>query len=201
VDDVAKITAALLLTLRGTPFIYYGEEIGLPDTKLTRAQIVDPPGKHFWPFYKGRDSARCPLPWNNEPQGGFTTGEPWLPVYEDFPQRNVARQRKNPDTVWAYYHQLLRLRRNTPALRSGIYQSLNNSDKNGMAFLRETDGQQVLIGLNFSAATLKLQLENTLPETEWELALSSHPGSTANMDSSSITLAPYEAAIWVRSSS
>ncbi len=201
VDAVAKITATLLLTLRGTPFVYYGEEIGLPDTKLTRSQIMDPPGKHFWPFYKGRDSARCPLPWNHAPQGGFTTGEPWLPVYEDFPQRNVASQRKEPGTVWAHYHQLLKLRRNTPALRSGAYRSLNDSSKHGMAFLRETDAQQALVGLNFSALTMELQLETGLSKSGWELALSSHAGSAAVVEPASLTLAPYEAAIWIRSSS
>ncbi len=68
----------------------------LPDVRLRRDQILDPPGRRFWPFYRGRDGCRAPMPWNAGPNGGFTTGTPWLPLHPGFPRRNVEVQRARP---------------------------------------------------------------------------------------------------------
>ncbi|MBU1011548.1 MAG: alpha-glucosidase, partial [Bacteroidetes bacterium] len=81
--DKAKILAVLLLTLRGTPFIYYGEEIGMQNQKIKRKHISDPLGKKFWPLFSGRDKSRTPMQWTNEENGGFTKGTPWLPLNRD----------------------------------------------------------------------------------------------------------------------
>ncbi len=74
----AKLVAAMLLTLRGTPFLYYGEEIGMSDGKIPRAELQDPVGKRYWPFHPGRDPERTPMQWSAEPNAGFTSGSPWL---------------------------------------------------------------------------------------------------------------------------
>ncbi len=108
-DGRAKAIAALVLTLPGTPYLYYGEELGMPETALRRRDIVDPPGQRFWPFFKGRDGARTPMPWT--PEGGFTTGTPWLPLGPDVATRNVAVQKADPHSVWNTYRKLLALRR------------------------------------------------------------------------------------------
>jgi alpha-glucosidase len=79
-DEQAKLEMALLLTLRGTPFLYYGEEIGMRDIRLHRSQILDPPGKLYWPLYKGRDGCRGPMQWEDSAHAGFSHGIPWLPV-------------------------------------------------------------------------------------------------------------------------
>ena len=121
-DEAARVAAALLLTQRGTPFIYYGEEIGLPDVRLRRGQIKDPPGLRYWPFYKGRDGCRAPLPWNGGTNGGFTTGAPWLPLAPGFAARNVELQRRDPRSVWSFYRDLLALRRASAALRRGSFE-------------------------------------------------------------------------------
>ncbi len=118
-DEVARVAAALLLTQRGTPFVYYGEEIGLPDVPLRRDQLVDPPGRRYWPFYKGRDPNRGPMPWDTGLNAGFTRGAPWLPLRSDHGTLNVETQRRDPRSVWSFYRDLLRLRRDTPALRRG----------------------------------------------------------------------------------
>ena len=111
-DERAKAIAALVLTLPGTPYLYYGEELGMPETPLRRRDIVDPPGKRFWPVFKGRDGARTPMPWSDARHGGFTTCTPWLPRGE--PSRHVAAQKDDPHSVWSVYRQLLALRQEAP---------------------------------------------------------------------------------------
>jgi len=197
-EAVARITATLLLTLRGTPFLYYGEEIGLPDTKLSRSQIVDPPGLRFWPFYKGRDPARCPLPWDDSPQGGFTTGTPWLPLYEGFRGLNVSQQQADPHSTLHWYRQLIALRRVTPALTAGTYRSLNAHARDGMLYSRETAGQQAVIGLNFSSRPAYLDCSENLPVDNWKLVLSSSAGAGTTLKPKGAFLNPYESAIWIR---
>lgn len=108
-DARAKAAAVLALTLPGTPYLYYGEEIGMVEGRLTRDQIVDPPGRRFWPFFKGRDGARTPMQWTAD--GGFTTGAPWLPVNPDVVTRNAASQMEDPRSILATYRAVLALRR------------------------------------------------------------------------------------------
>jgi alpha-glucosidase len=88
-DARLKILMALLLTLRGTPFLYYGEEIGMRDITLKRSEIIDSPGKKYWPFYKGRDSCRAPMQWDNSSFAGFSTRTPWLPVHPNYQVRRT----------------------------------------------------------------------------------------------------------------
>ena len=117
-DRRAKAALTLALTLPGTPFLYYGDEIGMPEARLRRADIVDPPGQRFWPFFKGRDGARTPMQWSPGPSAGFTSGRPWLPVSPDAQTRNVERQREDPGSVWSTTQRLIRLRRALPDLRA-----------------------------------------------------------------------------------
>jgi len=112
---------ALLLSLRGTPFMYYGEEIGMRDIHLRRGEILDPPGQKYWPFYKGRDGCRSPMQWDAGAQAGFSTARPWLPVHPDYLQRNVAAQQADPGSLFHFTKKLLALRKAYPALRRGDY--------------------------------------------------------------------------------
>ena len=91
-EEKAKVAAALLLTLRGTLFIYYGEEIGMHNGNIRKRNIRDPLGKRFWPLFTGRDKARTPMQWEREPNGGFTDGIPWMPLNSDTRSRNVRQQ-------------------------------------------------------------------------------------------------------------
>ena len=102
-DERLKVAAALLLTMRGTVFMYYGEEIGMRDISVSRGQIKDPVGKRFWPFYKGRDGCRAPMQWNATRNAGFSNGESWLPVHPDYLQRNVSSQREDPHSLLNFY--------------------------------------------------------------------------------------------------
>lgn len=188
----AKVAAAMLLTLRGTPFLYHGEEIGMRDGKIRRSEILDPPGKRYWPLYKGRDACRTPIPWNASSGAGFTTGKPWLPLNPDYREVNVEAQRDNPDSVFSFYRKLIWLRKMAPALQSGSFRPLQAQPDRALAYLRENKSQTILVALNFSDSPQKITLQETPPSDSWRLLLSSHPVEGAAIG----LLRPHEAGIW-----
>ena len=115
-----KLLLALLLTLRGSACLYQGEELGLPEAELPFEALRDPFGISFWPDFRGRDGARTPMPWRQAaPQGGFTTGEPWLPVPEAHRALAVDAQERDPGSVLHFTRALLAARRAAPALAAG----------------------------------------------------------------------------------
>jgi alpha-glucosidase len=193
----AKVAAAMLLTLRGTPFLYNGEEIGMRDGKIRRAEIVDPPGRRYWPLYKGRDACRTPFPWNASAGAGFTTGKPWLPISPDFHAVNLEAQRDDPNSVFSFYRSLIWLRKKTPALQIGDFRALESRPARALVFLRETKSQTILIALNFSDSTQTVRLAERPPSGSWRLLLSSHPAEAAQSPGMDILrLRPDEATIW-----
>jgi alpha-glucosidase len=197
-EERAKLAAALLLTLRGTPFLYYGEEIGMRDGKIPRAEIMDPPGKRYWPFYKGRDACRTPLPWNDSPGAGFTAGKPWLPLNPDYQTVNVAAQCDDPNSVLSFYRDLIWLRKKTPALHSGGFRALARQTGRALAYLRETKSQKVLVTLNFFDAPCEIRLGSADLPGSWRVLLSSRREADAPPVANVIHLAPHEAAIWMK---
>jgi len=146
----ARLAAVLLLTLRGTPFLYQGEEIGMRDVPVDPADAVDP---------DGRDPCRTPLPWDRSAGGGFSTGRPWLPLGQPPPGGTVAEQRADPGSVLALHRDLLRLRRASPALRRGAYRALTVRDPAVLAHLRTEGDERVVVALNFGAAQVPLALD------------------------------------------
>ena len=111
----------MLLTLRGTPVLYQGDEIGLGDVAVAREQLRDPLGVKYWPAYAGRDAMRTPMHWRDAPGGGFTGPGvvPWLPLGDT--ARNVADQRSDPGSVLTFTRDLIALRRQHGELRAGSY--------------------------------------------------------------------------------
>jgi alpha-glucosidase len=159
-DQIAKLMAGLYLTLRGSPIMYYGEEIGMKTTPPTRQEDVkDPIGRKGWPKEKGRDGERTPMQWDGTENAGFTKGTPWLPVPESYKTHNVADESKDPDSVLAFYRQILKLRRSNPALRQGSYTPVNESDPNVLSYLRIYKDQGVVVALNMSGKKQKIKLE------------------------------------------
>lgn len=149
--DLPAIQAlTLLLTLSGTPFLYYGEEIGMRDISLKRSEILDPPGKKYWPVYTGRDGCRSPMQWSDEPQAGFSSVKPWLPVHPNYLARNVAAQQENPNSIFSLTKRLLGLRRAYPALRQGSLRIFFRIDNGVLAFERRLGQQLLLIYVNFT---------------------------------------------------
>ncbi len=173
-DERLKVAAALTLTLRGTPYIYYGEEIGMRNIHVPRRFIQDGVGEKYWPIFDGRDKNRAPMQWDATPHAGFTTGKPWLPVHPDFPQRNVEAQRKDPKSLLNFYKRLIQVRKDLPALRRGLFQPLTYDPRNLLAYLRQTREQTVLVALNFGRRPVRLAVGIDLRQRSWRLALSSH---------------------------
>jgi alpha-glucosidase len=174
-DAQTRIAMALLLTLRGTPFLYYGEEIGMRDIHLRRDQILDPAGLPYWPFYQGRDGCRSPMQWDGSPGAGFSTGRPWLPVHPNAAKRNVAAQEKDPGSMLHFTRSLIRLRRTHAALRSGSFAFLEKQPRDVIAYLRMTQDQTVLVAMNFASGSRRLPL----PAGDWQAIFPETAGEPA----------------------
>ncbi|HYE64788.1 MAG TPA: alpha-glucosidase [Pyrinomonadaceae bacterium] len=196
-DLIAKLLATMLLTLRGSPFLYYGEEIGMETTEpKTIEEVRDPVGKRYWPANKGRDGERTPMQWDASPQAGFTTGEPWLKIPPSAAKRNVAAQSADPSSILNFYQRAIRLRRSSPALLDGDYMSVG-SDPHVFAYRRRTPTQTMIIALNMSGESRRLRLGKDAPgeAARLRVVLSNQAGSENKEVKEELSLAPYEAVI------
>jgi alpha-glucosidase len=197
-DLIAKLTATMLLTLRGSPFLYYGEEIGMTTTEpKTVDEVRDPVGRRYWPANKGRDGERTPMQWDSTSQAGFTTGKPWLPVPPSAKERNVAAEERDPNSLLNFYKQLIALRRRTPALLDGNYMRVGDDSKI-FAYWRKVPGQTVIVALNMSGErrTLKLPPPMITGPFGYDVALSNIPTAQPRPPvSGELSLAPFEAVI------
>jgi alpha-glucosidase len=159
-DQIAKLMAGLYLTLRGTPIMYYGEEIGMKTTPPTRKEDVkDPIGRTGWPKEKGRDGERTPMQWDESANAGFSTAAPWLPVPPTARTHNVADESNDPGSVLAFYKNVLKLRHTNKALVDGSYVPLNENDQNVLSYLRTYKDQVVLVALNMSGAEQRVNFD------------------------------------------
>src|SRR5499427_142397 len=159
-DDIAKVMAAMYLLLRGTPIMYYGEEIGMQNNDPTRKEDVkDPIGRLGWPTEKGRDGERTPMQWNTSPNAGFTKGIPWLPVPTSYLTHTAATEKADPNSILNFYKKLLAMRHSNPALLEGDYVAVNTNDSNVYSYLRRYKGQAVLVVLNMSPAPQKVSFD------------------------------------------
>jgi len=172
-DAVARLSAMLLLTLRGTPFIYYGEEVGMPGIVVPNDVAFDPPARRAGPAlpWWNRDQARAPMPWTSEPGAGFTTGVPWLPLPEDWATRNVAAQRTDNRSVLSFFRAMLALRRATPALHAGAMTRLAHRTPGVLGFRRWTADSRALVLLNLGRRDVTVTLDQDAAAEAWAPAL------------------------------
>jgi alpha-glucosidase len=150
----ARVAMLMLLCLRGTPVLYQGDEIGLPDVPVAHEDMRDPLGVAYWPAYAGRDAMRTPMPWRDGPGGGFTTPgtRPWLPLGPT-PDCNVEQQRSDPGSMLALTRDLIALRRGRPDLQTGTYEPVVAPD-GVWAWLR---GEHTMVALNMSERDAVIQ--------------------------------------------
>jgi alpha-glucosidase len=149
-DDVAKLAISVLAALKGSICLYQGEELGLTEAELTFEQLRDPYGIRFWPGFKGRDGCRTPMPWRAaEPNAGFSTGTPWLPVPEAHRERAADTQDGKADSMLAFYREALALRRAHPALTGGGIRFLE-AGETMLALAREAESETILCLFNFA---------------------------------------------------
>ncbi len=220
-EALARLSLALMLTLRGTPFLYNGEEIGMTSLLLEDInQFRDNLG--VWIYHTAvdefglppaeavalaarlsRDKCRTPVQWANAPNGGFSPAavQTWLPVNPNYAQGvNVADQLADPDSMLNFYHRMLRVRKQTPALIAGDYTPLHEDAEGYLAFLRSSgaEGQACLVVLNMSdqARTLSFdgstELAEVLDAHAARLVFSSHARDGDTDDLSQLTIAPFE---------
>lgn len=157
-EPLARLTAAMLAGFEGSICLYQGEELGQTETDILFHELTDPPGLRFWPDYKGRDGCRTPMVWEDAPQGGFTTGTPWLPVKPEQAARHVAGQDGVAGSVMESYRALLAFRRAQPALRQGKTRFLDLPEP-VLAFVREAEKTAILCLYNLSAQSLTLKVQ------------------------------------------
>jgi alpha-glucosidase len=197
-DEIAKLTATMLLTLRGSPFLYYGEEIGMTTTEpKTIDEVHDPVGRRYWPANRGRDGERTPMQWDASAQSGFTTGTPWLPVPPSARVRNVAAEERDAESLLNFYRRLIALRRRSPALLDGNYAAVG-SDPHVYAYRRSTQRQTVIIALNMSgeSRTFKLPPPVRTGPFVYNVALSNMTApKPRRLVNNELSLAPFEAVI------
>jgi alpha-glucosidase len=186
---ILRLAAALQMSLRGSPSLYQGDELGLPEVEIAFEDVQDPYGKEMWPEFKGRDGCRTPMPWQADaPHAGFSTAaQAWLPVAASHLPLAVNLQQPQSNSLLAYYTQLLHWRRGVPALVKGSMELLP-VDAQVLAFARQHAQQSVLCVFNFSdqAATFKLP-------AEWAQALSLEGSGLqgATLSQGALQLAPW----------
>jgi alpha-glucosidase len=145
----ARVAAMLLLTLRGTPTLYNGDEIGMHDVAIPPERVQDPFEKNVPGIGVGRDPERTPMQWTAGPAAGFTAGTPWLPIADDYARVNVASQRDDPKSMLTLHRRLIELRRRLLPLSVGGYARVYGDD-DLLVYAREADGERVLVALNLS---------------------------------------------------
>ena len=183
-----KTILAALLCMRGSVCLYQGDELGLPEAEVPFERLQDPYGINFWPEFKGRDGARTPMPWAaNTPHGGFSTGQPWLPVDPRHVPLAVDAQAADADSVLRFCRRFLGWRQLQPALKHGAIRFIA-APAGVLAFWRTNTDQRVLVALNLSGEEQTMALDASPAPT----ALIGH-GFDSAQHGSTLTLPPYGA--------
>lgn len=175
----ALVAAMLLLTLRGTPTLYYGDELGLTDIAIPAAQVQDPRELREPGLGLGRDPVRTPMPWDESQNAGFTAGRPWLPLNIDWPTRNAARMADEPHSILMLYRRLLAARRAHLALSIGDF-ALLDAEGNVLAYERRHNSERLIVALNLGTRAHRLQLPDWA--SDCRPLLSTLPGAARARD-------------------
>ena len=145
----ARVAQMLLLTLRGTPTCYYGDELGMTDVPIPPDKVQDPWEKNVPGLGLGRDPERTPMQWDSTPYAGFSTAEPWLPLAADYKEMNVEVETRDPTSILSFFRGMLALRSSTPALAVGSYRTVYVGVGDVMAYERVYGGDTIVVVLNF----------------------------------------------------
>ena len=197
-DAVARAAAVVLLTIRGTPYMYYGEEIGMLDVSIPTDEIIDPPARRalidpdfeWW----NRDQCRTPMAWAAGAGHGFTSGRPWLRFGDDADRRNVAAQQADEGSVLNTYRRLIALRRESEALRSGALQLASLGTPDVLGWHRDAPGDHVLVVVNFAETERDVTIPNEDGRT-FSPVCGSYVDPSRPNSAGQLTLRPLEAVV------
>jgi len=153
--DQARVAAMLLLTLRGTPTLYYGDEIGMHQVTIAPHQVRDPFEKNVPGIGVGRDGCRTPMQWNATDGAGFSTAKPWLPLANDYVSENVAALEADSRSILALYRALIALRKKSPQLVQGAYRPIA-AEGDVLLYRRDGDGGALVVALNLGAKPVSI---------------------------------------------
>ncbi|MCL4267584.1 MAG: alpha-glucosidase [Anaerolineae bacterium] len=211
--ESAKLLATFTHLLQGTPFIYQGEEIGMTNVafdtiedyrdietlnlyrELTGEKEADPETVISLIHAKSRDNARTPMQWDEGLNGGFTDGDPWIKMNPNYPEINVRQALADPNSIFYYYQQLIRLRQQYPVIVYGVYELILDAHEQIYAFTRTLDDDHLLVMLNFSADTAVFTLPPHITFAYQELLMSNYVVNPAD-DMRLLNLRPYEARVY-----
>ncbi|MCB0022657.1 MAG: alpha-glucosidase C-terminal domain-containing protein, partial [Caldilinea sp.] len=179
----ARVAQMLLLTLRGTPTCYYGDELGMENVPIPPEFVQDPPAVNQPEIAHivGRDPERTPMQWDASPNAGFAAPgvQPWLPLALDYAQRNVAVESGDPRSMLSFFRALTALRQSSAALTVGDYAAVDTGVENLFAYTRTHGDERLLVVLNFAGSTHRIDLSAL--GKEGEIVLSTGMESTGKL--------------------
>ncbi len=190
----ARLLALLQLTLRGLPVVYNGEELGLSDGVISASKVRDPLELRVPGLGLGRDPERTPMPWNDQTDGGFTDGTPWLPMGSLDKHNNVELEERQPDSSLNLYRHLIALRSQSPALTDGDYRSIELGSPYVYGYIRETEQQRFIILLNFDQHHGEVMLKG--PVGAWIAGTHEVEGDGQRPEGSVVRLKGYEGRVY-----
>ncbi|WP_067726324.1 alpha,alpha-phosphotrehalase [Oceanobacillus damuensis] len=210
-SESAKMLATTIHMMKGTPYIYQGEEIGMTNPNfssieeyrdvesLNAYKALQHEGKTEEEIIgilqqKSRDNARTPMQWSNEEHAGFTTGTPWIATADNYPEINAEKMVNEPDSIFYHYQQLIELRKKYDIITYGDYQLLFEDDPQIFAYTRNWNGEKLIVINNFygEEVTVDLQLEKNIINPE--ILLSNYPDSPETLEQ--LHLRPYESIVY-----
>jgi alpha-glucosidase len=185
--EQAKVAAMLLLTLRGTPTVYNGDEVGMPMAPIPPDRVRDPFELNVPGLGLGRDGARSPIPWTSEPYAGFSTVEPWCPLIETWETTNVAALDQDPASILSLHRRLLELRTLYPVFAIGSYEAVLSTD-DVLLYRRVCDEVEALIALNLGPQPTSIEIRHFVGS----ILLSTLGDRTDEQATGAIDLRPHE---------
>ena len=210
--EAAKMLATVLHCMRGTPYVYQGEEIGMTNAYFHDiSQYRDVESTNFYDILKkeghskeeilhilqerSRDNARTPMQWNSKQNAGFTDGTPWLSVIDNYKTVNVENALQDENSVFYHYQKLIRMRKEYKVIQNGLYIPLLQDHKTVFAYKRKGEEGELIVLSNFYAEAVRVEIKENL--TDYVLLLSNYKDSKADK---CITLRPYESVIYYKAS-